>query len=146
MARVANALDEASLGTSFQIANESNGWQYFVVSFTPSHASRSRVESVITDAGGKVLDRPPLAATSGPRTVIWAKVSNCICAGDPYKHIAGDLAAAHLDVDLALGPANADWLTFSATMDPTAVKSTYVMTILQKDGATILDRPPQGNP
>lgn len=142
MARVANALSEANLGTSFQVANASNGWQYFVVSFTPSRVSRARVEQLIQDAGGRVFERAPLGATNGPRTTIWARVSNCACAGDPYARVSRDLTAAHLDVDLELGPATKDWLTFSATFDPAATRVSDVTTILEKDGATLLDQPP----
>jgi hypothetical protein len=146
LARVANALSAADLGTSFQVANVSNGWQYFVVSFTPSRVSRDRVEKLIQDAGGRVFERPPLGATSGPRTTIWARVSSCACAGDPYTRVSRDLATAHLDVDLELGPATKDWLTFSATLDPAATKASDVTAILEKDGATLLDQPPGDTP
>ena len=146
MARVANSLSEANLGTSFQVANQSNGWQYFAVSFSPSRVSRERVEQLIQDAGGRVFERPPLGATTGPRTTIWARASTCACAGDPYARVARDLAAAHLDVDLALGPATKDWLTFSATLDPSATKASDVTAILEKDGAALLDQPPANAP
>lgn len=146
MARVANSLSAANLGTGFQVANESNGWQYFEVSFTPSRVSRDRVEQLISDAGGRVFEQPPLGATNGPRTTIWARVSNCACAGDPYARVSRDLTAAQLDVDLELGPATKDWITFSATIDPRATRSSDVTAIIEKDGATLLDAPPPNAP
>jgi hypothetical protein len=146
LARVANALDAAGLGTNLQVASQSDGWQYFVVRFAGPPDRRGQVEGVITDAGGFVLRAPPLAATGGPRATFWARVSNCACAGDPYARVSRDFAAAHLNVDLALGPATKDWLTFSATIDPRATSSSDVTSILRNDGAEILDQPPRGVP
>lgn len=146
MARVANAVEEAGTGATFQVARESNGWQYFVVHVAPARVSRDRIEAVITDAGGIVLRNPPLAATDGPRVTIWARVSNCVCAGDPYARIRRDLLAARANVDLELGPVTKDWLTLSATLDPRVTSPSNVSAILRKDGAEILAQPPPSAP
>lgn len=58
-ANVANALKEANLTVSLKEQSPRDGWLYFAVTFDPTSATLSEVNTAIKAGGGEVLEGPP---------------------------------------------------------------------------------------